>query len=358
MLIGAAGEAIGLGASAAPSGPRNLQGDQQPAASSAFSVSQAERLAEGLCRMRGAGLKLGQMLSLADESILPPAVAAALERVRTQADVMPPRQLESVMTAELGKTWRALLGGDGFEIAPVAAASIGQVHRAKLPDGRVAAVKIQYPGVADSIHSDLGNLRRLLLFGDFLPKGLYLDNIIAVAREELSAECDYEREATSQERFRVLLAGDAAITVPAVVRELSTRRVLVTEWLEGMPIDQVVAAGLPQEVRDHIARTLLRLTLKELFVWRFMQTDPNWGEGPSAALHCVTTFFPQSLCVTVTAPQETSSTTLRAEGSGSSILALHASMLSPLLMTTCASSGLLPTMIALRSKRYQYALAF
>jgi aarF domain-containing kinase len=198
-------------------------------------------------------------------------------RFLLQADVMPPRQLEAVMSAELGETWREKLGGSGFDPVPVAAASIGQVHRAVLPDGRAVAVKVQYPGVAESINSDLVNLRRLLLLGDFLPRGLYLDNIIDVAREELSAECDYVREATSQERFRGLLAGDLAITVPEVIRELSTKRVLVTSWLEGMPIDQVIEAGLPQEVRDHIARTLLRLTLKELFVWRFMQTDPNWG---------------------------------------------------------------------------------
>ena len=107
--------------------------------------------------MRGAALKIGQMLSLLDEGLLPPAITAALERVRTQADVMPPKQLEAAMRAELGPEWRARLGGAGFEPAPVAAASIGQVHRATLPDGRRVAVKVQYPGVADSIHSDIGN---------------------------------------------------------------------------------------------------------------------------------------------------------------------------------------------------------
>ena len=219
--------------------------------------------------MRGAALKLGQMLSIADESVLPPAVAAVLERVRTQADVMPRRQLERVMSAELGADWRDRLGS--FEDAPVAAASIGQVHRATLPDGRAVAVKVQYPGVADSIHSDLDNLQRLLVFSNVLPKGLYLDAMVKVAREELADECDYGREAAAQERFRALVGGDPDFEVPSVVSELSTRRVLVTTWLDGMAIDQVVERGYPQHVRDRIARKLLKLTLKELFEWRFMQ---------------------------------------------------------------------------------------
>jgi len=243
----------------------------------AISQAQAERLAEGLCRMRGAALKLGQMLSLSDEHMLPPAVAAALERVRTQADIMPRRQLEKVMSEELGPNWRDKLGGAAFSDDPVAAASIGQVHRATLPDGRQVAIKVQYPGVAESINSDLTNLKRLLTFSALLPKGLYLDSLLKVAREELTAECDYVREAACQTRFRALVGDDPDFEVPAVVPELSTRRVLTTTWLEGMPIDRVVELGYGQEVRNHIARKLLKLTLAELFEWRYMQTDPNWG---------------------------------------------------------------------------------
>jgi aarF domain-containing kinase len=242
-----------------------------------ISESQAERLAEGLCRMRGAALKIGQMLSLSDETLIPPQIAKALERVRTQADVMPRRQLERVMESELGEDWRTKLGGDGFEDAPVAAARIGQVHRATLADGRVVAVKVQYPGVAESIASDINNLRALLSIGNFLPKGLYIESVMAVAREELTAECDYLREAACQERFRANVGDDRDFEVPAVVREATTRRVLTTTWVRGMPIDQVEARGLSQGVRDAIARRLLRLTLNELFKWRFMQTDPNWG---------------------------------------------------------------------------------
>jgi len=252
-----------------------------PAVKPAINISeaQAERLAEGLCRMRGAALKIGQMLSLSDDTMIPPQIAKALERVRTQADVMPKRQFEKVMTNEFGSDWREKFGGDNFEDAPVAAASIGQVHRTMLPDGRMCAVKVQYPGVAESITSDINNLKTLLSIGNFLPAGLYIDSVMAVAREELAAECDYLREAAAQERFRANVGSDPDFEVAEVVRSHSTARVLTTTWVKGMPIDQVSVSerGLPQSVRDGVARKLLKLTLNELFTWRFMQTDPNWG---------------------------------------------------------------------------------
>lgn len=281
MAAGAAGEMIsntlGFGPRAsAGSDGQDIGVAGQPSAIR-MSEAQAERLAEGLCRMRGAALKIGQMLSLSDETMLPPQIAKVLERVRTQADIMPRRQLEKVMVAELGPDWKERLGGDKFIERPVAAASIGQVHRTTLPDGRECAVKVQYPGVAESINSDLANLKRLLTLYNFLPPGLYIDSLIKVAREELTNECDYRREAACQDRFRAHVGNDDDFEVPSVVHELSTRRVLVTTWLRGMPIDQVVEQGYPQEVKDRIARKLLKLTLKELFEWRYMQTDPNWG---------------------------------------------------------------------------------
>lgn len=262
-----------------PSSTSSPSSDNQINLPPSWSISeaQAERLAEGLCRMRGAALKIGQMLSLSDESMLPPEIAKILERVRTQADIMPRKQLEKVMVAELGPDWRTKLGGDNFSPQPVAAASIGQVHRTRLPNGQECAVKVQYPGVAESINSDLNNLKRLLMIANFLPKGLYIDSLISVAREELTNECDYAREAISQERFKAYVGDDSDFEVPSVIPELSTKRILTTTWLKGMPIDAVSEGGASQEVRNHIARKLLKLTLRELFVWRYMQTDPNWG---------------------------------------------------------------------------------
>lgn len=117
--------------------------------------------------------------------------------------------------------------------------------------------------------------RLQLILGDLLPRGLYIDKIVDVAREELKRECDYRIEAANQQRFRSLVGDDSVLHVPQVIPELSTESVLTTELIAGVPIDQVT--HLSQDVRNSIARHLLRLTLHELFVWRFMQTDPNWG---------------------------------------------------------------------------------
>jgi hypothetical protein len=157
------------------SGPRHISDEN------------AERLAESLCRMRGAALKLGQMLSLQDDTSLPPSLSKALERVKQSADYMPKRQLSAQLVSQLGEDWRSKLME--FDDVPIAAASIGQVHRAKLLDGTEVAMKIQYPGVAESIDSDLINLKRLVQMTNLLPPGLFVDKIIEVASVELKAEC-------------------------------------------------------------------------------------------------------------------------------------------------------------------------
>ncbi|XP_061354048.1 protein ABC transporter 1, mitochondrial [Gastrolobium bilobum] len=248
------------------------QGNQS-AVSPFLSEKNAERLALALCRMRGAALKIGQMLSIQDESLIPAPILAALEIVRQGADVMPKSQLNQVLNAELGPDWSSKL--ISFDYEPMAAASIGQVHRAVMKDGKQVAMKIQYPGVADSIDSDIENVKLLLNYTNLIPEGLYLDRAIKVAKEELSRECDYKLEAGSQKRFRDLLACTEGFYVPIVVDDISSKRVLTTELVNGIPIDKV--ALLDQETRNYIGNKLLELTLLELFAFRFMQTDPNWG---------------------------------------------------------------------------------
>jgi aarF domain-containing kinase len=153
------------------------------------------------------------------------------------------------------------------------------VHQASVSlDGRLVpvAVKVQFPGVAESIDSDLANLKRLGAVTGVFPRGLFIDRIIQVMSQELREECDYEREAAAQGRFRALLADDrASFFVPRVVPHLSRRRVLTTELARGVPLDR--AAEQPQRVRDGVGRKLLRLTLRELFEFREMQTDPNFS---------------------------------------------------------------------------------
>ncbi|MBA0877420.1 hypothetical protein Goshw_014084 [Gossypium schwendimanii] len=247
--------------------------EKQSAVSPFLSEKNAERLALALCRMRGAALKLGQMLSIQDESLVPAPILAALDIVRQGADVMPRSQLNQVLDAELGPGWSTKL--TSFDYEPLAAASIGQVHRAVMKDGMDVAMKIQYPGVADSIESDIENVKLLLDYTNLIPEGLYLDRAMKVAKEELSRECDYQLEASNQKRFRDMLSGHEGFYVPLVVDDISSKRVLTTELISGVPIDKV--ALLDQGTRNYVGRNLLELTLMELFVFRFMQTDPNWS---------------------------------------------------------------------------------
>lgn len=168
-----------------------------------------------------------------------------------------------------------------FDMNPIAAASIGQVHRAVLLDGTVVAVKVQYPGVSESIDSDIKNLMRLIQFTGLVPQGAFLGNTMNQARRELMMECDYTIEASNQRRFRQLLEDsgmDEHLVVPRVFDHVSTRRVLVTEMIpSGSKTIEQLSDTAPLEVRNRVARLLLDLCLRELFVFRFMQTDPNWS---------------------------------------------------------------------------------
>jgi aarF domain-containing kinase len=225
-------------------------------------------------KMRGAALKLGQMFSIQDTQMLPPDLGEILLKVHDSANYMPEWQMEQVMSTELGHDWKSHF--KDFDPIPIAAASIGQVHAATLRSTNIPlAIKVQYPGVAKSIDSDLDNLKTLVMFGSLLPKGLYLDNTIKVMRRELAWECDYEREAECMSRFGELLRGSDVYKVPRVIGDLSTKMVLTSERLGGEPLSRAVE--YEQSMRDKIGDNLLRLCLRELFSWRLMQTDPNWS---------------------------------------------------------------------------------
>ncbi|XP_067877548.1 atypical kinase COQ8A, mitochondrial-like [Heterodontus francisci] len=241
--------------------------------STVLSEANAERVVNTLCKVRGAALKLGQMLSIQDEAFINPALQKIFERVRQGADFMPIRQMLKTLNSELGSEWRERL--EYFEERPFAAASIGQVHLGRLKDGREVAMKIQYPGVAQSINSDLRNLTTLLNMSNALPAGLFPAHVIEVMSQELALECDYEREAACTKKFKELLEGEPFFNVPSVIEELSSRGVLTTELVPGFPLDK--AEALDQETRNEICANVLRLCLKELFELRYMQTDPNWS---------------------------------------------------------------------------------
>uniref|UniRef100_A0A9L0SKS4 Atypical kinase COQ8A, mitochondrial n=1 Tax=Equus caballus TaxID=9796 RepID=A0A9L0SKS4_HORSE len=238
-----------------------------------LSEANAERIVNTLCKVRGAALKLGQMLSIQDDAFINPHLAKIFERVRQSADFMPLKQMTKTLNKDLGPNWRDKL--EYFEERPFAAASIGQVHLARLKGGREVAMKIQYPGVAQSINSDVNNLMAVLNMSNMLPEGLFPEHLIDVLRRELALECDYKREAACARRFRELLKDHPFFYVPEIVDELCSPHVLTTELVSGFPLDQ--AEGLSQEVRNEICYNILVLCLRELFEFHFMQTDPNWS---------------------------------------------------------------------------------
>lgn len=264
MALGAVGEGLRRATGSAVSTSGSLM----------LSPGNLEILVAKLSRMRGAALKLGQMISFQDIKMLPPAIHDVLQRVQDSADYMPASQRNKVLAENLGENWRDLF--ESFEDIPIAAASIGQVHKAILKStGQSVAVKIQYPGVANSIDSDLNNLSVLLTASRLLPKGLFLDKTIANARTELGWECDYTREAESQTRFRNLLQDDtSAFTVPEVFPEACGTTVLTAEFMSGVGVTKLKT--LTQEQRDWIGTQILRLCLREIVEFKFMQTDPNW----------------------------------------------------------------------------------
>ncbi|KAJ5933510.1 Protein ABC1 [Penicillium verhagenii] len=251
---------------------RRATGSQE-SGSIMFSASNMERMVAKLSKMRGAALKLGQMLSIQDSNMLPQQIQQVLQRVQDRADYMPASQRDKVLADNLGPNWRDLFSS--FDEIPMAAASIGQVHAAVLKrTGKPVAVKVQYPGVADSIDSDLNNLSILLTASRLLPRGLYLDKTIANARVELGWECDYLREAECSARFRDLLHEDPVFVVPEVMPEASGKQVLTMEMLEGVAVTKI--QDFTQDQRDWIGTQIMRLCLREITEFHYMQTDPNW----------------------------------------------------------------------------------
>ena len=230
-----------------------------------------ETLTEGLLKMRGAALKIGQFLSFQDDVKLPPGLVKAMEKTRREAYIMPSTQLQKVMITELGPDWEQKF--DEFQLSPFAAASIGQVHVAKYK-GLKVAVKIQYPGVAGSIDSDLDNLYRLFTWTNFLPKGLFFDALVKHSREDLKNECDYSKEAANQKRFSELLKNNPGFHVAKVFDEVSSKHILVSEFLESLNFEDA-CSKLPQKIRDSIGTRIMTLTIREIFEFHFMQTDPN-----------------------------------------------------------------------------------
>ncbi|MZR12908.1 AarF/ABC1/UbiB kinase family protein [Maritimibacter sp. DP07] len=231
------------------------------------------RVADELAHMRGAAMKLGQLISMDAGDVMPKELADVFARLRADAHFMPPAQLKKVLDANWPKGW--IQQFEPFDTRPIAAASIGQVHRVRTREGRDLAVKVQYPGVADSIESDVANLGLLVRASGLLPKSFDLAPYLEEARAQLRDETDYDREARALVRFAQLLDGESAFAVPELAAEWSGPSILAMSFMDSVPVEDAQTA--PQEERDRIARRLVSLTLRELFEFGVMQTDPNYA---------------------------------------------------------------------------------
>ncbi len=249
------------------------QGRRQSARELLMTPANIARIADRLARMRGAAMKVGQLLSMDSGDVLPPELATIMARLRENADFMPPSQLKQVLGGEWGADWTARFAR--FDVRPVAAASIGQVHRARLRDGTDLAIKVQYPGVARSIDSDVANVGALIRMTGLVPRGLDLAPYLEAARLQLHEETDYLREARQQARYAALLAGDHRFAVADVRPDLTTPRILAMSWMPGRAMDTL--DDQPPDCRDAIARDLIDLTLTELFTHGTVQSDPNFA---------------------------------------------------------------------------------
>jgi predicted unusual protein kinase regulating ubiquinone biosynthesis (AarF/ABC1/UbiB family) len=269
----AAGE---LAVGGAVEGLRRLGSPARTGAGSVFlTAAGAERLAARLARLRGAAMKLGQLLSLEGDHLVPPEFAGALAQLRAGASPMPRDQLHRVLGREWGAGWARRFAH--FDEDPIAAASIGQVHRARTVGGAELAIKVQYPGVARSIDGDVDNVAVLLRLLNLLPLGIDVAGLAAEAKRQLHAEADYLAEGRHLARYRRLVADEPGLLVPRVYPELTTARVLAMQYVVGEPLEALAAADVPQRSRDAVGAALQRLLYRELFEFRTMQTDPNAG---------------------------------------------------------------------------------
>ena len=266
--MGLAGRgALGIG--------RQLVGQSSNVVFAEIQEKTAEQLFKVLGELKGGAMKFGQALSVF-EAALPEEIAKpyreTLTKLQESAPPLPTRVVHKVLAKELGEDWRDNFAS--FEDVATASASIGQVHKAKWKDGRAVAVKIQYPGAAEALISDLNQIQRFAKIFQLVMPGLEMKPLLEELRSRIIEEVDYRYEAQAQETYARVYDGDADIAIPKVV--MASDRVLVSEWLEGTPLSQIIANGT-QEQRNNAGMKLARFHFTSPDRAGLLHADPHPG---------------------------------------------------------------------------------
>ena len=256
---------------------RKLAGES---AENFFESAAALRLARGLDELKGAAMKMGQMLSLADDTVLPKPWRDALSRLQSNASSRPWSEIKPLIEASLGHNWPFA----DIDQQAIHAASIGQVHKARLHDGTPVAVKVRYPGLEGSVRSDLENIRRVLLLAQVLPAKADYDELFERVETLFMQELNFAKERDFYILYKQKLKNFENIFVPDVFSDLSNEALLVTHWIDGINLkDWMTLHHAPhvstdtEMVRDQIGRAMLDLLFFEIFQNGFIQSDPNPG---------------------------------------------------------------------------------
>jgi predicted unusual protein kinase regulating ubiquinone biosynthesis (AarF/ABC1/UbiB family) len=266
--------ATGIAGGMVAEGARQLaQGNRPKVSDLLLTPANAMRVADQLAKLRGAAMKLGQLVSMESGDLLPPALADILARLRSDARAMPKAQVTAMLDSNWGKGWERQF--KTFAFTPMAAASIGQVHRAQTRDGRDLAIKIQYPGVRASIDSDVDNVAGLLRMSALMPKEMDIKPLLRDAKRQLHDEADYLKEGNYLARYGELLADAPEYLLPAFHADLTTHSVLAMDYVGGVAVESLVDAS--QDERDRVMTLLFTLLLRELLEFRLVQTDPNFA---------------------------------------------------------------------------------
>ena len=268
------GLATGVAGGMLVNGARQIAQGKRPSISELLlTPANAIKVTHQLSQLRGAAMKIGQLMSMDAGEMLPPELSDILGKLRAEAQHMPRGQLHAVLNRNWGKGWEDRFESFGF--APIAAASIGQVHRATTKDGRDLAIKVQYPGVRQSIDSDVNNVASLMKLSGLVPDNIDIAPMLVEAKRQLHQEADYAQEAQYLARFGALLGGAPEFVVPVLHSDFTTDSVLAMSYIESVPVETLTTA--PQAERDRIVTLLIDLLLRELFEYGLMQTDPNFA---------------------------------------------------------------------------------